>query len=379
MGCSQSQSTTDVTATTNVAVVPPTSKSGSSAPPKSSSDPTHTLSERYTLGEVLGEGGYSVVKLGISNDQFKRKVAVKVVTRSNISKDDEQSLRSEVAIGLELKHPNIVRVLDFFEEPKFFYIVLEYLDGGELFDRIVKKSFYNEKEARDVVCLVLRAIQYCHHLNIVHRDLKPENLLLTSKDDDADTKIADFGFAVKVTGNNITTQCGTPGYIAPEILENKPYGLAVDMWSFGVILYILLGGYPPFYDDNQKILFKKIIKGEYTFHPEYWGGVSEDAKDLIRGLLTHDPAKRLTVDQALKHKWIIEKAEELEKRNLDTNLAELRKYLATRKLKAGVRAIMTVNRMKNLVSAAKKAASENDEPSEEVALKEEGVQDATRV
>lgn len=305
-----------------------------------------------------------MVKLGISNID-KKKVAVKIVTRNGLSADDEESLRAEVRILTDLNHPNIVRAFDFFEEEKYFYVVLEYLDGGELFDRIVKKTFYNEKEARDLVVVLLRAIKYLHDGDVIHRDLKPENLIMTSKNDDANVKLADFGFAAKVDGFNITTQCGTPGYIAPEIIETKPYGKPVDMWSFGVILYILLGGYPPFHDDNQRVLFRKIVKGDYAFHPDYWKGVSEEAKDLIRGLLNLDMTKRLTVDQALAHSWVKAADEMLAARNLEANLAELRKYQATRKLRAGVKAVMAINRMKNLIgdSSARHSASEKDKES----------------
>jgi len=271
------------------------------------------------------------------------------VQRSGLSHEDELSLRSEVDILLKLKHANIVQAYDFFEEDKVFYVILECLEGGELFDRIVKKTYYNEKEARDLVLIVLMAIKYCHDRNIVHRDLKPENLLLTSKHDDANIKLADFGFATYCDGFNITTQCGTPGYIAPEILEHKPYGKPVDMWSFGVILYILLGGYPPFHDENQSRLFRKITRADYQFHPDYWGSVSDDAKDLIRNLLTLDMNKRFTVDQALRHPWLGRSAQELAARSLDTNLAELRRYQATRKLRAAVRAVMAMNRMKGLL------------------------------
>jgi serine/threonine protein kinase len=244
------------------------------------------------------------------------------------------------------------------------------------------------------VRILLNSIKYLHDKNIVHRDLKPENLLMTSKEDDASVKLADFGFAVIADGFSITNQCGTPGYIAPEILENKAYGKSnisssisftsliiytigkpVDMWSFGVILYILLGGYPPFHDDNQRALFRKIIKGEYQFHPDYWNTVSEDAKDLIRGLLTVDMKKRLTVDQALAHPWLKTADSELAARNLDSNLAELRKYQATRKLRAGVKAVIAINRMKNLIGGIKEAAelcaAEDEAPAEQA-------RDATR-
>ena len=238
--------------------------------------------------------------------QSRQKVAVKIIKRTNLPVEDEVALRQEVQILGSLDHPNIVKCVDFFEEEKYFYVVMECLEGGELFDRIVQKTYYNEQQARDLVFILLSAIKYCHDRDVVHRDLKPENLLLTSVSDDADIKIADFGFAIKQHGAaSLTTQCGTPGYVAPEILKNAKYGKPVDMWSIGVITFILLGGYPPFHDDNQKILFKKIKNCEYTFHPEYWSAVSEEAKDLIRKLLNPVPEQRFTADDALAHSWVV--------------------------------------------------------------------------
>lgn len=374
MGCSNSTAANAQPASSNpkhsanpaaerpASVVTPSTPPVASGSTKVVRPPGATVQQYYKLGDVLGEGGYSVVRLGTSLED-QRKVAIKVVTRANLAKEDEESLRSEVSILTSISHPNIVRAFEFFEEEKYFYVVLEYLDGGELFDRIVQKTYYNEKEARNLVLTLLLAIKYLHHKNIVHRDLKPENLLMATKNDDANVKLADFGFAVIADGYSISSQCGTPGYIAPEILENKSYGKPVDMWSFGVILYILLGGYPPFHDDNQRALFRKIVKGEYEFHPEYWGTVSDEAKDLIRGLLTLDMDKRLTVDQALAHPWLNRSDQELEARNLDSNLAALRKYQATRKLRAGVKAVMAVNRMKQMMGALAEAAKESNDPS----------------
>jgi calcium/calmodulin-dependent protein kinase I len=234
-------------------------------------------------------------------------VAVKCIDRNGLPEEDESSLRQEVEILRSLDHPNIVKLLDFFEEEKFFYVVLEFLPGGELFERIVKKSFYNEKEARDVVRTVCLGMKYCHDRGIAHRDLKPENLLLTTANDDAIVKIADFGFAKRSCGvgsSLLETHCGTPVFMAPEILRNQSYSLAVDMWSIGVITYILLGGYPPFQESNTNRLFKKIVNGRYEFPEQYWGGVSDSAKDLIRGLLQVDPKTRFSVDDVLNHPWV---------------------------------------------------------------------------
>jgi serine/threonine protein kinase len=240
------------------------------------------------MGELLGEGTYSQVKLAVDN-VTKEKVAVKIVNRVGIDPSDEQDLRNEVQILKELDHPNITKLYEFFEEPKSFYVVLEFLEGGELFDRIVKKVFYNEKEARDLVFILLKSIKYLHDKGIVHRDLKPEALLLKSKDNDAEVTLAGLHFATYSNGDDLTISCGTPGYIAPEILKLVPYGKTVDMWSFGVILYVLLGGYPPFHDEDHRALYMNIKKGNYEFDHKYWSGVSDEAKALIQGLLTVDP------------------------------------------------------------------------------------------
>jgi serine/threonine protein kinase len=205
-----------------------------------------------------------------------------------------------------MEHSHIIRLYDFFTEPATYYLVMERMRGGELFDRIVAKAYYNEKEARDTCKIVLEAVGYCHKNHVAHRDLKPENLLLLSEDDDSAVKIADFGFAKKVyTHNSLKTQCGTPGYVAPEILEGTPYDERADMWSVGVILYILLGGYPPFIESTQRDLFRKIRKGDYEFHEEYWGTVSTEAKELISSLLTVKCEDRLTASDAMENSWIL--------------------------------------------------------------------------
>lgn len=252
----------------------------------------------------MGEGAFSVVRL-CTNKKSNKKFAVKIVERTGLPITDEEALRTEVRILKMMDSPYIVKCIDFFEDDKTFYVVMEFLEGGELFDRIVQRTVYSEKDARDAVYIILRSIKYCHDLNIVHRDLKPENLLLKSKDSDSDMCLADFGFAAFApTDKSLTTQCGTPGYVAPEILSGVPYGKAVDMWSVGVITYIMLGGYPPFYDDNQKMLFRKIKAGAYEFHADYWKHVSAEAKDLIKNMLVVKPANRFTVEDALNHPWV---------------------------------------------------------------------------
>jgi len=323
------------------------SQKSSSASKRASESGKH-FNEVYKLGKQLGEGAFSVVKEG-QNRQTQESFAIKIVTKAKLSKEDEVALRDEIDVLKDMEHKHIIRLYDVFEEPQHYFMVTEKMMGGELFDRIVQKSYYNEKEARDTCEIVFSAIHYCHQRKVAHRDLKPENLLLTSENDDSDIKIADFGFAKRVTTpKSLTTQCGTPGYVAAEILEGKPYDTQADMWSIGVIVYILLGGYPPFIESNQRTLFRKIRKGQYEFHEEYWGQVSEDAKDLIRNLLTVDPDQRYDSGKALANKWIGADAKTLASLDLGTNLAQFKKFNAKRKFKAAVSTVMAANKLNSL-------------------------------
>jgi len=238
--------------------------------------------------------------------------------------------------------------MEVFEEEHDFFIITELVEGGELFDRIVSKSHYSEQEARDLVKLFLETMSYMHGQNVVHRDLKPENLLLTSESDDADLKIADFGFAKRISQllpNE--TACGTPGYVAPEILRGDPYGAEVDIWSMGVIVYVLLAGYPPFYDEDRKKLFKKIKEGKYYFHEDYWGHVSPEAMDLIRKMLCVNQVERWTAKQLLQHTWITMGDDQLKTKDLSGAITQMKKFNARRRLRAAVDAVKLANRMKH--------------------------------
>lgn len=318
---------------------------------RSDVDSDSEFSKAYILDyrHELGTGAFSKVVKGqkrLADGSPGHSVAVKCISRTaDLKAEDVASLQEEVTVLKSIDHPNIIKLYDFYEEKKMYYMVIELMEGGELFERIVKKTFYNEKEARDLIRILLDALAYLHRRNIVHRDLKPENLLLKSPYNDFDIKLADFGFAKQVYGRSLDTQCGTPGYVAPEILKGMKYGSEVDMWSCGVIVYILLGGYPPFHDDNHAILYRKIKVADYTFEPQYWEQVSDDAKDLIKKMLVVDPENRLSAEQALRHPWFLVGDHELISRNLTSTLETMKKFNARRKFRGTVRGVILTNKM----------------------------------
>ena len=313
-----------------------------------------TFASDFSLGSVLGTGAYSTVREG-KEKSTGRVYAVKCVDKRKLSEEDGKALIDEIGILKGMSHRGIIKLHSDYDEKVYHYIVLENMDGGELFDRIVAKQYYNELDARACVRSILEALNYIHNGKVAHRDLKPENLLLRSKADDSDVKIADFGFAKKCPSPMcLATQCGTPGYVAPEILRGEKYDYSADMWSLGVIMYIILGGYPPFYEDNQALLFKKIKSGSYEFHPDFWGAISSDAKDLISRCLTVPVADRITCEEACRHPWMAKADRSLSKTDLGRNLEELKKYNAKRKFRAAVKAVVAANKLKSLIQAADK-------------------------
>jgi len=258
----------------------------------------------------------------------------------------------EIEIMSSVTHKNVIRLYEIYDEPKQMFLVMELVTGGELFDRIVKKSSYSEFEAALTIRTLCDALSYLHKKQIVHRDLKPENILYASDAEDADIKVADFGLARVVSGKDMMkTACGTPGYVAPEILKNQGYdSSAVDMWSAGVILYILLCGFPPFYEEELPALFEQILQARFDFPSPWWDNISKDAKNLVNGLLTIDPKKRLTADQVLENAWISGKAPREE---LPETIKSLKKYNASRKLKKAALGVMANNRLTKALEGLK--------------------------
>lgn len=312
------------------------------------------LREAYDILEPIGTGSSSVVNLAF-NRLTCHNVAVKIQRKDNMNLNTERALRREVSVLSSLSHPNIVQFIDFYEDKLQFYVIMEYLPGGNLLDRIILRSVYTEKVARSAMRVLVSAVHYLHEINIVHRDLKPENLLMTSCDDDADMKIIDFGFAIKAKGRILTTQCGTPGYIAPEIVtEHLKYGQEVDMWSIGVILFILLCGYPPFEDDDRNILFSKIRIGKYEMTGNSWDQVSDEAKQLLNSLLVVDPDKRLTAKQMIDHRWFQESDDTLDSYTLDKAKSLIQhKISRLNKFRSVAYAVIAMNRWRSFTDSGK--------------------------
>lgn len=291
-----------------------------------------SCTKKYKLGKNLGQGNFATVKLATRKSD-STVWAVKILTKAHLEADDIDALEVEVKILETCDHPNIVQMEEVFDTDDKFYMVMEPMHGGELFDRIADKEKYDEEEARSCTTSILQAIKYCHAQNVVHRDLKPENLLYKSTDADSILKLADFGLAsILSEGSLMKTACGTPGYVAPEILKSEQYGPGVDVWSIGVILYILLCGFPPFYEESNPALFRLIKQGIYDFPPKYWNGIDDGAIDLIKRMLTVDPAKRITIDEALEHPWIVGTSNQ----DLSHVTGEIKKFNARRKFKAGI-------------------------------------------
>ncbi|TNN00314.1 hypothetical protein fugu_011560 [Takifugu bimaculatus] len=257
----------------------------------------------FDFKEVLGTGAFSEVVMA-QEKVTEKMVAIKCIPKKAL-KGKETSIENEIAVLRRIKHENIVALEDIYESSNYLYLIMQLVSGGELFDRIVEKGFYTEMDASRLIRQVLDAVNYLHSMGIVHRDLKPENLLYFSPDDESKIMISDFGLSkMEGTGDVMATACGTPGYVAPEVLAQKPYSKAVDCWSIGVIAYILLCGYPPFYDENDSKLFEQILKADYEFDAPYWDDISDSAKDFISHLMEKNPEMRFTCDQALQHPWI---------------------------------------------------------------------------
>ncbi|XP_056251421.1 calcium/calmodulin-dependent protein kinase type II delta chain isoform X12 [Seriola aureovittata] len=303
------------------------------------------FTDEYQLYEELGKGAFSVVRRCVKKSTGQE-YAAKIINTKKLSARDHQKLEREARICRLLKHPNIVRLHDSISEEGFHYLVFDLVTGGELFEDIVAREYYSEADASHCINQILESVSHIHQHDIVHRDLKPENLLLASKMKGAAVKLADFGLAIEVQGDQQAWFgfAGTPGYLSPEVLRKDPYGKPVDIWACGVILYILLVGYPPFWDEDQHKLYQQIKAGAYDFPSPEWDTVTPEAKNLINQMLTINPAKRITADQALKHPWVCQRSTVASMMHRQETVECLRKFNARRKLKGAILTTMLVSR-----------------------------------
>ncbi|XP_063753348.1 calcium/calmodulin-dependent protein kinase (CaM kinase) II beta 1 isoform X24 [Eleginops maclovinus] len=303
------------------------------------------FTDEFQLYEELGKGAFSVVRRCVklcSGQEY----AAKIINTKKLSARDHQKLEREARICRLLKHSNIVRLHDSISEEGFHYLLFDLVTGGELFEDIVAREYYSEADASHCIQQILEAVLHCHQMGVVHRDLKPENLLLASKCKNAAVKLADFGLAIEVQGDQQAWFgfAGTPGYLSPEVLRKEAYGKPVDIWACGVILYILLVGYPPFWDEDQHKLYQQIKAGAYDFPSPEWDTVTPEAKNLINQMLTINPAKRITAQEALKHPWVCQRSTVASMMHRQETVECLKKFNARRKLKGAILTTMLVSR-----------------------------------
>lgn len=314
----------------------------------------------YKLGHVLGEGAFAQVVIGedpISRERF----AIKIINKDSYDVREMQFVMREVKIMMKIAHDNIVNTYDIFDSMKHLHLVIEYMEGGELFDIIADQGHLSEQRASQVVREIIKGVDYLHEVGVVHCDIKPENILCKSQQWPLQVKLCDFGLANfydKYNNSTMTAMIGTPGYVAPEVIKREPYGPPVDMWACGVVLYVMLSGRMPFYGRDDIECLRRTASGEYTFPDREWKDVSADAKSLVRSLLQIRPERRLTAKAALQHKWLA-LPQNLSNVLLHNDLSGIHSKMR-RKFRKAVTAVRTIEQMRGLISGLQPAA--NDSP-----------------
>ncbi|XP_028425803.1 serine/threonine-protein kinase H1-like [Perca flavescens] len=303
------------------------------------------VTARYDIKALIGRGSFSRV-VRVEHRATRQPFAIKMMEVE--APEGREVCASELAVLQRVSHSNVIQLIEVFQFPQRVYMVLELATGGELLERVVCRGHFTERDATQALRMVLAGVGYLHNLGITHRDLKPENLLYYHPGNDSRLLVTDFGLATfGGTGSEVSasdrmgdhraertwslkTTCGTPEYMAPEVLLRKPYSCAVDMWALGVIAYIVLSGSMPFEDDSRTRLYRSIVRGKYSFHGDPWPSVSDLAKDFIQRLLPSDPAARLTADQAIRHPWVVTMAASSSMRNLHRSISQNLRQRASR-------------------------------------------------
>uniref|UniRef100_A0A0E0E7P4 non-specific serine/threonine protein kinase n=1 Tax=Oryza meridionalis TaxID=40149 RepID=A0A0E0E7P4_9ORYZ len=292
------------------------------------------LKDLYTLGKKLGQGQFGTTYQCVEKATGKVLACKSIAKRKLVSEEDVEDVRREIQIMHHLAgHPSVVSIVGAYEDAVAVHLVMELCAGGELFDRIVQRGHYSEKAAAQLARVIIGVVEACHSLGVMHRDLKPENFLFVNHKEDSPLKTIDFGLSIFFKpGENYSDVVGSPYYVAPEVLM-KHYGREVDVWSAGVIIYILLSGVPPFWDESEQGIFEQVLKGDLDFSSDPWPAISDSAKDLVRKMLNRDPRKRLTAHEALCHPWVCVDGVAPDKPLDSAVLTRLKQFSAMNKLK----------------------------------------------
>jgi serine/threonine protein kinase len=311
----------------------------------------------YNIGEVLGKGAFSEVR-NCTEKATGITWAVKIMKKNFRDPVALEVTAAEIQIYKTIgDHRNIVKMHDIYENETHWFLVLKKITGGELLHRITTRKSFSERDASEFAAQMLQGIRHMHSLNVVHRDLKPENLLLSDDTDDADILLTDFGLSKQLQSpfELIYHPVGTPGYLSPELVmcmqKHSPYGMSCDMWAAGVIIYIMLCGFPPFWGNHNDELFRKIVTCYYGFPSPYWDKISDSAKNLIVHLLQPDPRNRYTVEQALLHPWIANR-EKLQDQHLGDAQEALRRFNAKRRFRKAVQATIAIGKLRSALTTS---------------------------
>ncbi|KAJ9566233.1 hypothetical protein OSB04_002199 [Centaurea solstitialis] len=325
----------ETTATTATPPPPPNPRPTQRSDPNTIlGKPFEDIRRHYTLGKELGRGQFGVTYLCTENSSGQTYACKSILKRKLISKNDKEDIKREIQIMQHLSgQPNIVEFKGTYEDRQSVHLVMELCAGGELFDRIIAQGHYSEKAAADICRQIVNVVHVCHFMGVMHRDLKPENFLLSSKEENSKLKATDFGLSVFIEEGRVHRDIvGSAYYVAPEVLR-RSYGKEIDIWSAGVMLYILLSGVPPFWAETEKGIFDAILEGIIDFDSDPWPSISRSAKDLVRKMLTQDPKKRITSAQVLEHPWLREGGEALDKPIDSAVLSRMKQFRAMNKLK----------------------------------------------
>ncbi|CAM8880668.1 hypothetical protein QQ045_019665 [Rhodiola kirilowii] len=295
---------------------------------------TGNLKEVYELGRKLGQGQFGTTVLCVEKATGKEFACKTIAKRKLTTEEDVEDVRREIQIMHHLAgHPNVISIVEAYEDAIAVYVVMELCAGGELFDRIIQRGHYTERKAAMLARVIVGVVEACHSLGVMHRDLKPENFLFVNHEEESPLKTIDFGLSVFFKpGEQFTDVVGSPYYVAPEVLR-KLYGPECDVWSAGVIIYILICGVPPFWDETEQGIFEQVLKGELDFVSEPWPSISAGAKDLVKRMLVRDPKKRLSAHEVLCHPWIQVDGVAPDKPLDSAVLTRLKQFSAMNKLK----------------------------------------------